>query len=75
MDTDPAARFSTRSIIEAYHLCMMMRGVEKQNSKTIDRHGQVIAENVPAYQVLLMPSKSCANNSGSIRTTCACTSY
>jgi GTP cyclohydrolase I len=22
-------------IIEAYHLCMMMRGVEKQNSKTI----------------------------------------
>ncbi len=30
-----------------------------------DRHGQVIAENVPAYQVLLMPSKSCANNSGS----------
>ena len=22
-------------VIEAYHLCMMMRGVEKQNSKTI----------------------------------------
>jgi GTP cyclohydrolase I len=22
-------------IVEAYHLCMMMRGVEKQNSKTI----------------------------------------
>ncbi len=22
-------------MIEAYHLCMMMRGVEKQNSKTI----------------------------------------
>jgi penicillin-binding protein 2 len=30
-----------------------------------DRHGQVIAENVPAYQILLMPSKSCANNSQS----------
>lgn len=27
-----------------------------------DRHGQVIAENVPAYQVLLMPSKECTNN-------------
>jgi GTP cyclohydrolase I len=22
-------------VVEAYHLCMMMRGVEKQNSKTI----------------------------------------
>ena len=22
-------------VIEAYHLCMMMRGVEKQNSKTL----------------------------------------
>jgi GTP cyclohydrolase I len=22
-------------VIEAYHLCMMMRGVQKQNSKTI----------------------------------------
>jgi GTP cyclohydrolase I len=22
-------------VMEAYHLCMMMRGVEKQNSKTI----------------------------------------
>jgi GTP cyclohydrolase I len=22
-------------VIEAYHLCMMMRGVEKQNSRTI----------------------------------------
>ncbi len=22
-------------MIEAYHLCMMMRGVEKQNSRTI----------------------------------------
>lgn len=30
-----------------------------------DRHGQVIAENIPAYQVLLMPTKSCANNSRS----------
>lgn len=30
-----------------------------------DRHGQVIAENIPAYQVLLMPTKSCANNAGS----------
>ena len=32
-----------------------------------DRHGKVIAENVPAYQVLLMPTKSCANNSQSQR--------
>jgi penicillin-binding protein 2 len=32
-----------------------------------DRHGKVVAENVPAYQVLLMPTKSCANNSGSKR--------
>jgi GTP cyclohydrolase I len=22
-------------VVEAYHLCMMMRGVQKQNSKTI----------------------------------------
>jgi GTP cyclohydrolase I len=22
-------------VVEAYHLCMMMRGVEKQNSRTI----------------------------------------
>ena len=22
-------------VVEAYHLCMMMRGVEKQNSKTL----------------------------------------
>jgi GTP cyclohydrolase I len=22
-------------IVEAYHLCMMMRGVQKQNSKTV----------------------------------------
>ena len=32
-----------------------------------DRHGQVIAENVPAYQVLLMPSKECVNNAASKR--------
>ena len=32
-----------------------------------DRHGQVIAENVPAYQVLLMPSKECTNNATSKR--------
>ncbi|MGQ0561003.1 MAG: penicillin-binding protein 2 [Gemmatimonadota bacterium] len=30
-----------------------------------DRHGQVIAENVPAYQVMLMPSKVCANHAQS----------
>src|SRR5687768_6091197 len=27
-----------------------------------DRHGHVIAENVPAYQVLLMPAKECGDN-------------
>src|SRR5688500_16330940 len=32
-----------------------------------DRKGQVIAENVPAYQVLLMPSKECVNNAASKR--------
>ena len=32
-----------------------------------DRKGQVIAENVPAYQVLLMPSKEYVNNAASKR--------
>ena len=29
------ARMDGRQVVEAHHLCMMMRGVEKQNSKTI----------------------------------------
>jgi GTP cyclohydrolase I len=27
-------------VVEAYHLCMMMRGVQKQNSKTVSRRCQ-----------------------------------
>src|SRR5258708_39164853 len=32
---DVLAPMGVGVVIEAYHLCMMMRGVEKQNSKTI----------------------------------------
>ena len=33
--TDVLERLGVGVVIEAYHLCMMMRGVQKQNSKTI----------------------------------------
>lgn len=39
--------------------------VQSPRGTIYDRHGQVIAENVPAYQVMLMPGKACANNVGS----------
>lgn len=39
--------------------------VQAPRGTIYDRHGQVIAENVPAYQVMLMPTKGCANNVGS----------
>jgi len=31
----PASRSDGEVVIEAYHLCMMMRGVEKQHSKAV----------------------------------------
>lgn len=39
--------------------------VQAPRGTIYDRHGQVIAENVPAYQIMLMPTKGCANNVGS----------
>ncbi|HUP90501.1 MAG TPA: penicillin-binding protein 2 [Longimicrobiales bacterium] len=38
--------------------------VQAPRGTIYDRHGNVIAENVPAYQVMLMPSKTCAGNPG-----------
>jgi GTP cyclohydrolase I len=32
---DTAKPLGVAVVVEAYHLCMMMRGVQKQNSKTI----------------------------------------
>jgi GTP cyclohydrolase I len=32
---DGVAPLGVGVVVEAYHLCMMMRGVQKQNSKTI----------------------------------------
>jgi GTP cyclohydrolase IA len=47
-------------VIEAYHLCMMMRGVQKQNSKTITSamHGSFLEDNRTREEFLRLCSSS-----------------
>ncbi|MEO5509324.1 MAG: GTP cyclohydrolase I FolE [Longimicrobiales bacterium] len=47
-------------VIEAYHLCMMMRGVQKQNSKTITSamHGAFLEDNRTREEFLRLTSST-----------------
>jgi GTP cyclohydrolase I len=47
-------------VIEAYHLCMMMRGVQKQNSKTITSamHGVFLQDNRTREEFLRLTSSA-----------------